>query len=184
MAVRQIGTGAGAKDFKGHANVVRLFVGRPAARPEGVAPGLLYETNVDDLDPRIWPTILRRLLDAGASDAWVTPILMKKGRSAHTLSVLLRPDVAPGIRSVIFAETSAIGLRETEVGKHELDRDFLSVDVGGQAVSVKVARDAGRVVNVQPEYDDVVAAAAVLGRPVKQVLAQAVAASAYLWKSD
>lgn len=185
MTVEQVGVGAGGKDFEGHANVVRLFVGAELDQQSGeVRPdALVYETNVDDIDPRLWPPILQRLLDAGASDAWLTPILMKKGRPAHTLSVLLRPELATEVRTVIFAETSAIGLRETRVHKHALAREFVTIEVDGLPISIKVARDAGQVVSVQPEYDDVVAAASRLGHPVKRVLAQTVAASAYLWET-
>ena len=188
MTVRSVGTGAGSKDFADAPNVVRLLVGAPAASPvdpgEGEPGGrtaVLYETNVDDLDPRLWPAVLARLLDAGASDAWLTPILMKKGRPAHTLSVLLPAEAADAVRGVVFAETSAIGLRETTVGKHALERRFVSVAVDGQRVAVKLALSGGDVVNVQPEYDDVVAAATALRRPVKAVLADAVAAAAEHW---
>lgn len=185
MTVEQVGVGAGGKDFEGHANVLRLFVGAEPDQQSGVVTpdALVYETNVDDIDPRLWPPILQRLLDAGASDAWLTPILMKKGRPAHTLSVLLRPELATEVRTVIFAETSAIGLRETRVHKHALARESVTIEVDGLPISVKVARDAGQVVSVQPEYDDVVAAASRLGHPVKRVLAQTVAASAYLWET-
>ena len=142
----------------------------PAGR--GTRP-LLLQTNVDDLDPRLWPGVLTGLLAAGASDAWLTPILMKKGRPAHTLSVLVRPDVRERVERVVFAETTTIGLRVQEVDKVSLDRGELVVAVDGHAVRVKTATHAGQVVNLQPEYDDVVAVAGETGRPVKDVLADA-----------
>jgi uncharacterized protein (TIGR00299 family) protein len=167
MTVSRTGTGAGGRDPAEVANVLRLVVGEPAT-PTGAA--LLLETNVDDLDPRVWPAVLQRLLDVGASDAWLTPILMKKGRPAHTLSVLCDERAADAVRRVVFAETSTIGLREQRVGKHALARSETTVDVEGQRVRVKVATHEGRVVNAMPEYDDVAAAAAALGRPVRDVL--------------
>jgi uncharacterized protein (TIGR00299 family) protein len=179
MSVERVGTGAGSRDLDAQPNVLRLLIGTGHSGAGGSA--IVLETNIDDLDPRIWPNVLQSLLRAGASDAWLTPILMKKGRPAHTLAVLTQPDRAGSVRAAIFVETSAIGLREITVGKLACDRTFCTVDVSGEEVSVKVARSDGRVVNVQPEYDDVVAAATMLGRPVKQVLAEAVAASAYLW---
>jgi uncharacterized protein (DUF111 family) len=138
---------------------------------------LLLETNVDDLDPRVWPSVIASLLRAGASDAWLTPIVMKKGRPAHTLSVLVSGDRADAVRTVVFRETSTIGLREIPVGKTALERVMRTVEVAGQTVHVKLALHRGQVVNVQPEYDDVAEVAARTGRPVKDVLAEAVAAS-------
>jgi uncharacterized protein (TIGR00299 family) protein len=194
MRVSAVGHGAGTRELPGRPNVVRLVLGEtadpgpaPAAAPvtdlAGAAPGsrpgeqeLLLETNVDDLDPRLWPAVLARLLDVGASDAWLTPMLMKKGRPAHTLSVLVAADRADAVRRVVFTETSTIGLREQVVGKRALDRRTETVEVGGRPVRVKVALLDGAVVNAQPEYDDVVAAATALARPVKVVLAEASAA--------
>jgi uncharacterized protein (DUF111 family) len=98
---------------------------------------------------------------------------MKKGRSAHTLHVLAPTDRAPELRAAVFAETSTIGLRETVVGKHALDRETGSVDVDGQPVRIKRATLAGRTVNVSVEYDDVLAAADALGIPPKQALQRA-----------
>jgi uncharacterized protein (DUF111 family) len=148
---------------------------------ERVSTEFVYETNVDDLDPRLWPQVLAKLLEAGAADAWLTPILMKKGRPAHTLAVLVTGANAAPVRRVILTETSAIGLREYPITKHAADREFTTVKVDGQRISVKIARYDGQVVNVQPEYDDVVAAAAELKQPVKVVLARAAAAAERLW---
>ena len=172
MTVDAIGVGAGGREVEGHANALRILAG--AAAQAGGGP-LLLECNVDDLDPRVWPAVIAALLEAGASDAWLTPILMKKGRPAHTLSALVDADRAPAVRSAIFRQTSTIGLREQPLTKHALDREIVGVEVGGQYVAVKLARHQGTVVNAQPEYDDVARAAAALGRPVNDVLAEATA---------
>jgi len=178
MRIQQTGVGAGGRDPVEVPNIVRVVIGDAVDRP---STELLYETNVDDLDPRIWPQVLARLMEAGAADAWLTPILMKKGRPAHTLSVLVGSANAEVVRSVILAETSAIGLREFGIRKHAADREFASVEVDGQRIHVKIARYGGQVVNVQPEYDDVAAAATELKKPVKTILAKAIAAGHDLW---
>jgi uncharacterized protein (TIGR00299 family) protein len=172
MRVTHVGTGAGGGDPYGHPNVVRLLVGEPLAAGDD-AVALVLEANVDDLDPRLWPVALERLLAAGASDAWLTPILMKKGRPAHTLSVRVPPARRADVLDVVFAETTTIGLRVHEVDKLALERSERSVEIDGHGVRVKVASYAGAVVNAQPEYDDVAAVARATGRPVKSVLAQA-----------
>ncbi|GLZ81334.1 UPF0272 protein Cgl2470/cg2715 [Actinorhabdospora filicis] len=174
MRVKAIGVGAGGRDPKERANLLRLVLGEPVgAQATGTATVL--ETNVDDLDPRLWPPVQAALFAAGASDAWLTPILMKKGRPAHTLHVLCRDDVAPAVREAIFAHTTAIGLRVLTVGKHALDREMSTVDVEGRPVRIKLARVGETVVNVSVEYEDVAALALELGRPAKQVLAAATA---------
>lgn len=178
VRILQTGVGAGGRDPVEVPNIVRVVIGEATAPP---ATELVYETNVDDLDPRIWPQVLARLLQAGAADAWLTPILMKKGRPAHTLSVLVSSTNAEPVRAVILTETSAIGLREFPIRKHAADREFTAVEVDGQRIQVKIARYGGQVVNVQPEYEDVVTAATALDKPVKSVLARAIAAGHDLW---
>jgi uncharacterized protein (TIGR00299 family) protein len=178
MTVDAIGVGAGGRDPQGHANVLRLLVGSSStAAPHGTHRPLLVETNVDDLDPRLWPDVIAALLAAGASDAWLSPILMKKGRPAHTLHVLVTSDRAAAVRAEIFRQTSTIGVREIPLGKHALDREMRTVEVDGHAVRVKLARHEGVVVNAQPEYDDLAAVARATGRAVKDVLAEASAAA-------
>ncbi|MGI8536121.1 MAG: nickel pincer cofactor biosynthesis protein LarC [Mycobacteriales bacterium] len=175
MVLRRTGSGAGGRDPAELSNVLRLVLGEPVGGR--VAHAVLLETNVDDLDPRLWPGVLAALLTAGADDAWLTPILMKKGRPAHTLSALCSRDRVETVRRVVFRETSTLGLREQQVGKHALDRQESSVEVGGQPVRVKLGRLDGEVVNAMPEWDDVAAAARALGRPAEQVLLDAHAAA-------
>jgi uncharacterized protein (TIGR00299 family) protein len=175
MRVSRTGMGAGGRDPVELPNVVRLVLGEPAdAAPSGPA---VLEANIDDLDPRLWPGVLDALFAAGASDAWLTPILMKKGRPAHTLSVLCQPEAIPDVQAAVFATTSTIGLRVAPVGKVALDRTASSVEVLGGRVGVKIAMAGGRVVNVSVEYEDVAALARASGLPVKEVLRAATAAA-------
>lgn len=185
MTVDAVGVGAGGRDPAGHTNVLRLLVGSSTAGGADQGPGgrhgtrdpLLVETNVDDLDPRLWPDVIAALLRAGASDAWLSPIVMKKGRPAHTLHALVAGDSAGAVRAEIFRQTSTIGVREIAIGKHALDRETRTVEIDGHVVQVKLALLDGAVVNAQPEYDDLVAVATATGRPVKDVLAEAVVAT-------
>jgi pyridinium-3,5-bisthiocarboxylic acid mononucleotide nickel chelatase len=177
MTTQQVGVGAGGRDPAGHANVLRLLVGSPAASPDGQDDLLVLETNVDDLDPRVWPDVITAVLAAGALDAWLTPILMKKGRPAHTFRALVAPDRAGEVRATVFRETTTIGIREYPVARHALPRETATVTVGGLEIAVKLARLDGVVVTAQPEYDDVVRVARALGRPIREVLADATTAS-------
>jgi uncharacterized protein (DUF111 family) len=136
------------------------------------------EANVDDLDPRLWPGVLDRLLADGASDAWLVPILMKKGRPAHTLTVLCRPERAAALRDRMFAETSTLGVREDDLRKVALDRGFVPVAVAGGTVTVKVGHAGGVLVQVMPEFADVAALAGRTGRPERLVLQEAIQAAA------
>lgn len=180
MTVAAVGAGAGARDLPGRPNVVRLVLGTDAGStvPAEVPaePAVLLEANVDDLDPRVWPSVLDQLLAAGAADAWLMPILMKKGRPAHMLAVLSAPDAVPALRELIYRHTSTLGLRETPTTKRPLARDVRQVEVDGHSIAVKrgLLPD-GAVVTTQPEWADVAAAAAASGRPARDVLTRATA---------
>jgi hypothetical protein len=179
MSVRSVGTGAGTRDLSGRPNVVRLLLGEAVALEDRPVAHLLVEANVDDLDPRAWPHVLAALLSAGADDAWLTPILMKKGRPAHTVHALADADRIGAVRDALFRETSTLGVRESPVHKTTLTRRYEHVSVDGQRIAVKIGLDAqGAVVNAMPEWDDVAAAARVLNRPVTEVLKDALAAYA------
>lgn len=170
MALHRTGHGAGGKDPAEVANVLRLVLGRPE---DVLGTALLLEANVDDLDPRLWPHVLEHLMAAGASDAWLTPVLMKKGRPAHTLSVLVPEAGATAVRAVVLTETTTIGLRETTVRKHALRREVGTVQVDGHEIRVKTSWYDGKPATRTPEWEDVLAVARATGRPAKDVLRDA-----------
>jgi uncharacterized protein (TIGR00299 family) protein len=167
MVPTATGLGAASRESEHVANVVRLVLGEVTGAS---TTELLLEANVDDLDPRVWPGVLQHLLDAGAHDAWLTPILMKKGRPAHTLSALLPQSAVAAVKRVVFRETSTLGVRTRLVDKHALDRSFSSVEVAGCVIAVKHAWYDGELVSSTPEWEDVARAAEALGLPAQQVL--------------
>ncbi|HTR71183.1 MAG TPA: nickel pincer cofactor biosynthesis protein LarC [Mycobacteriales bacterium] len=180
MAISGVGVGAGQRDLDDRPNIVRLVIGSDARTADDDASGQGWHTieaNVDDLDPRLWPAILDRVLEAGAVDVWLTPITMKKGRPAHTVSALVDRSATDAVRSVLLRETSTIGVRMTPVDKHALTRSWITVVIDGQSVRVKLAYDGHDLVNISPEFDDVASAAHSLGLPAKTVLARANAAA-------
>ncbi|GAA1962738.1 nickel pincer cofactor biosynthesis protein LarC [Kitasatospora viridis] len=175
MRVEASGVGAGTKDTPGRPNVVRVVVGTAARDDAGTE--VVLEANVDDLDPRVWPGVLTSLLAAGASDAWLVPILMKKGRPAHTLCVLAPAGRADELRELVFQETSTIGVRESDVRKTALERAWVKVAVLGTHLLVKVAHRGGLIMQATPEFEDVARVAGEQGVPVRAVLEAAVAAA-------
>jgi uncharacterized protein (TIGR00299 family) protein len=178
MTVQGVGVGAGARDVAGRANVVRVVLGRSPGNDGGLEPMMLLETNVDDLDPRVWPTVIDGLLTEGAADAWLTPVVMKKGRPALVLAVLASPDASPRLRRAILDRTPALGVRQSSLTREVLARAWIEVSVAGQAVRVKVGHRDGVVVHATPEFEDVAALAASSGRAVRDVLDAAIAAAA------
>ena len=181
LTVERIGSGAGGRDLGDHPNLLRLVVGTEvideSAGSAAAAEWLTVAANVDDLDPRLWPAVLDAVLAAGAADVWLTPILMKKGRPAHTVTALTTRSSAAAVRETLAGQTSTIGMRESPVMKYALDRSWIETAVLGHPVRVKLAHAEGRLRNVSPEYDDVAAVAAVTGLPAKEVLARATAAA-------
>ncbi|OBI51998.1 nickel pincer cofactor biosynthesis protein LarC [Mycobacterium sp. E796] len=176
MRIGALGVGAGDADPAHRANVVRLAVGETDASTGAATDdrAVVLEANVDDMDPRLWATVLARLLDAGAGDAWLQPIMMKKGRPAHTLCVITSQSNAEAVREVIFRESTTIGLRQSFVEKFSLRRDFVTMEVAGEPIAIKRSLSPeGSVLNASAEWDDVARAAAALGLPAKHVLALA-----------
>ena len=179
LQLRGVGIGAGTRDPAGRANVTRVVLGDAAVRSaDRTSAALLLEANIDDLDPRLWPEVLQRLLRAGADDAWLVAILGKKGRPGHVLTVLGPPDRADTLRTEMLAGTSTFGVRETAYRKYALPRAWFDVAVGEVVVAVKVAHRDGVIIQVSPEFDTVVAAAERLGTSQSDALTAAVAAAA------
>lgn len=176
LKVRKVGYGAGSRDLA-WPNVVRALLGSEI-HPASGDTGWLIETNIDDMTPELIPHCVKSLISAGASDAWTTPIVMKKGRPAFTLSALVRDDVREAVLDVIYRETTTLGVRMQQITKDELEREWLNVKVGGQQVRVKLGLRGHHVVNVSPEYEDALIAARAEGIPLREVYEKAVAEAA------
>lgn len=174
MTVEAVGVGAGARSYPGLPNVVRAFVGRPAISDQAAtADSVIVECNLDDLDPRVVPVVLERLLEAGAVDAFVTPIVMKKGRPGHLLTALTASSSLEGVVAVMLRETTSLGCRTYPVAKRTLDRRMEAVDTPWGTVQVKVALLGGEALRRVPEFADCLRLAREANVPVRDVLAAA-----------
>ncbi|GAA1290392.1 nickel pincer cofactor biosynthesis protein LarC [Pseudonocardia aurantiaca] len=172
MALRGVGYGAGGRDPADRANVLQALLGEPAGQSSSMVSSMaLLETNVDDVTGEVLGHLVARLLDAGAADAWLTPIVMKKGRPAHTVHVLAAPELAGECERLLLSETGSLGLRRSTVDRTALPRHTTTVDVGGLTVRVKHGPWGAK-----PEHDDVAAAAAALGLPLREVARRALSA--------
>jgi len=174
MTVESVGMGAGSRSYPGLPNLVRAFVGRPeSAGLAATSDNVIVECNLDDLDPRVVPVVLERLLEAGAVDAFVTPIVMKKGRPGHLLTALTPPSSLEGVVGVMLRETTSLGCRTHPVAKRSLERRMETVDTPWGAVQVKVALLGGKALRRIPEFSDCLRLARQAKVPVRDVLAAA-----------
>jgi uncharacterized protein (DUF111 family) len=134
---------------------------------------VLLETNLDDMNPELQPALLAALFAAGALDAWLTPILMKKGRPALLVTALAPPAQVEPVLSAFLEHSTTFGVRLLPCARRCLPREMRSVETAWGPVEVKVGRLAGKVITASPEYEDCARLAAEHGVPVKRVYAAA-----------
>ena len=176
MRLRQVGYGAGSRDFADTPNVLRVLIG-DSDRSQAHAV-VVIEAEIDDMNPQIFGMLMERLLAEGALDVFYTAIQMKKNRPGTLLTIVASPGSRERLTSTVFRETTTIGVRYREMARECLDRDSVSVDTPFGAVRIKVARRNGEILNASPEFDDCTRIAAAAGQPVKDV--QAAAMKAYM----
>ena len=128
---------------------------------------------MDDVRPEVTAYVLDRLLSAGARDAWLVPIVMKKGRPAVTICVLSAVDRADRLRDILFRETGTLGVRATSVAKTALERSLTKVETRFGAVGIKLGHLEGAVVSFAPEYEDCARLAREAGVPLRAVYDEA-----------
>jgi uncharacterized protein (TIGR00299 family) protein len=168
MEIAATGFGAGARELDGRPNVVQVVLG---ARLEALAMGqplLQLEVNVDDVTGETLAHTIGALLDAGARDAWVTPIVMKKGRPAYTVSAMCDPALGAQVSDVLRRETGSLGVRGAMLDRWPSSRTEEEVEVAGYPLRVKVS--AGRV---KVEHDDAARIAKRTGLPLREVISLA-----------
>ena len=188
MRLDKVGYGAGSRDLPDTPNVLRVLVGEAdagsavrASQPPAQSVAVV-EAEIDDMNPQIFGVLMDRLLADGALDVFYTPIQMKKNRPGTLLTVISTPDARERLTSVVFRESTTIGVRYREVSREVLEREVITVDTALGPVRFKVARRDGKVLNAAPEFDDCVRIARERDLPLKDV--QAAATKAFLDRDD
>lgn len=166
IKVEKIGYGAGAKDLE-QPNVLRVFLGETAEMQNEKIN--VIETNIDNMNPEIYPYVIDKLMENGALDAYLTNIIMKKGRPAVKLSVLCDIENTDRLSDIIFDETTTIGLRIFEAKRKKLERKAKTIKTKYGTARVKISKLNNKVQNVMPEYRDCVRIAKKHKVPLKRV---------------
>jgi uncharacterized protein (TIGR00299 family) protein len=152
LDIETIGFGAGSRELKEIPNLLRVVVGEllPQYEEEEVC---VVETNIDDMNPQVYPYIIEKLLASGAHDAYLIPIIMKKGRPGILLSVMVDKSNLDAITRIIYLQTSTIGLRIQQIGRKKLPRRHVEIQTSFGMVKAKaVVRNGVEV--VAPEYEE------------------------------
>jgi pyridinium-3,5-bisthiocarboxylic acid mononucleotide nickel chelatase len=181
MQPERTGWGAGTADLRDRPNVLRAVLGShlrgPDGRPDDAATHAVVEANIDDATGELAASWIEQLFAAGALDAWVTPIAMKKGRPAMTISALSPLARADAVAHAMLRETTSLGVRRYPVARLERPRTFEQVDTRYGRIPVKVATGPFGPPQVKPEFDACAAAAATHGVPVREVIRAAIVAA-------
>jgi uncharacterized protein (TIGR00299 family) protein len=168
MKIAATGFGAGTHDFPEQANVLRIILGEPTGAAEALAVSVI-EANIDDLNPQVLAFAMEKLLQFGALDATVQPIVMKKGRPGHLLRVIATPEDREALAQIVFSETSTFGLRIYPAERRVQARSFREVETPYGKVRVKVSNEG----YFAPEYEDCRKLALASGVALKQIIAEA-----------
>jgi pyridinium-3,5-bisthiocarboxylic acid mononucleotide nickel chelatase len=168
LKIARTGYGAGDRDFAMHANVLRVILGEPTGAAESQTVSVI-EANIDDSNPQVLAYASERLMEAGALDVTLQPIVMKKGRPATLLRAIASPEDRESIAALIFRETSTLGLRIYSAERRVQARDWVEVSTRYGKIRVKVSGDGAYT----PEYEDCRRLALESGAPLKEVIAEA-----------
>jgi len=177
MRIGAIGYGAGTKDLPDRANVLRVLVGETdRAIPAGESITVI-EADIDDMNPELIPPLIAGLIGRGARDAFMTPIVGKKGRPAFLITVLADAEHVDGVVSGMFHESTTLGVRIREERRVCLEREWKTVETPWGAVRVNIGRFEGQITCRSPEFEDCRKLAEEKGVPVLAVYERAKAAA-------
>ena len=172
MTLPATGFGAGRREGRHRPNALRVLLGETGDDTEADEVTVL-QANLDDTPPEAVGHVIEKLLEAGALDAFSTPIGMKKNRPAVMLTVLAGAETVSVCEDLLFAETTTFGVRRHTARRSKLARSHDEVATRFGAVRVKVGRRAGQVVTAAPEYEDCREAAAEHKVALREVMEEA-----------
>jgi hypothetical protein len=165
--IERIGCGAGRADLP-HPNLLRLIIGTSESA-FGKERVVVIETNIDDMNPQFYDYVMEKLFGLKVLEVFVTPILMKKNRPGHLLTVICPSEMLASVTEFLLEETTTIGLRWHEEERAKADREIISHRTKYGRIRFKVSRWEGKVVNLSPEYEDCKRLALEKGVPLKQI---------------
>ena len=152
ITIESVGYGAGSKEFEGIPNLLRIFIGDlPQSYEEDET--VVIETNIDDMNPEIYPYVIERLLETGAHDAYLVPVVMKKGRPGILLSAFTPRGKLDAVLSVIFQETTTLVVRIQNVERKKLPRSERRIQTSFGEMRVKVVMLDGKE-KLVPEFEE------------------------------
>lgn len=171
LTPQTVGYGAGTADPHGWPNVLRLFVGCPNSdAPASTERIIQLETNIDDMNPQLYEGIMERLFEAGALDVTLTPTIMKRSRPGTIVTVIAFSQNLQALQSILFSETSSLGIRIQEMDRAILPRSFQTIRLLGGSVRMKIADLGQGRSKVTPEYRDCVTLAERAKQPVQTII--------------
>jgi uncharacterized protein (TIGR00299 family) protein len=177
MHVECTGFGAGTASLEDRPNLLRAVLGRPFVATMGHEALVQLEANLDDVTGEVLAYCMEQALAAGARDAWIVPIIMKKGRAAQTISVLVRPEEATAMTELLLRETPTLGVRRSDVSRVARSRHLVTVETPWGPVPIKVSEAVGDApAQAKPEYDVCANLARTQGIPLREVLRAALEA--------
>lgn len=180
MTVDTTAYGAGTKELADRPNVLRVLIGEMAAVDARDETVVVMEANIDDMHGELFPPLVEALMAAGARDAFVAPVLGKKGRPAQLITVLCDRDRVQPLAAILFRESTTFGVRYREERRVVLERAWHEVHTSYGAVRIKIAKYDGQTVTRAPEFDDCRKLAGAADVPVRTVYDAAVAAMGML----
>jgi uncharacterized protein (TIGR00299 family) protein len=169
--VERIGHGAGRDDLP-HPNLLRLIIGTSEST-SGKERVVVVETNIDDMNPQFYDYVMEKLLAMKVLEVFITPILMKKNRPGHLLTVICHSEKLAFVTKFLLRETTTIGLRWHEEERAKTDREIIPRQTKYGKIHFKLARWEGKVVNLSPEYEDCKRLALEKGVPLKEIFEEA-----------
>ena len=172
MRVDRVGYGIGSRPEPG--NALGVWLGQPVREAATVA---VLETNLDDMSPVLVAALLEDLMAEGALDVSVAPILMKKGRPGHALTLICEPERQYAMASALLERSTTLGLRISQVERVISGRRVMTVMTRWGQARVKVKETAGHPIDVTAEYEDVRKLAHDAGADVRLVARSAEAAA-------
>jgi uncharacterized protein (TIGR00299 family) protein len=165
MALRSIGYGIGTRDTPG--NALAVWIGERVEEETGVT---IIETNIDDMAPNLVAALCEDLMDAGALDVSVTPVLMKKGRAGHLITVMSAPELVARLTEHLLRHSTTLGVRMTTAQRVTAKRRIIEIQTPLGSAHVKVKEHGGKAVEVAPEYEDCRRISRQTGRDLRDVM--------------